>query len=42
MAKLLMAAVEPRLRHKNQKIMAAGPDLELPVVRSVSYARTYH
>jgi hypothetical protein len=25
--------VEPRLRHKNQKIMAFGPDLELPVVQ---------
>jgi hypothetical protein len=25
--------VEPRLRHKNQKIMAASPDLELPLAR---------
>ena len=25
--------VEPRLRHKNQKIMASGPDLELPLAR---------
>jgi hypothetical protein len=25
--------VDLRLRHKNQKIMAAGPDLELPLAR---------
>jgi hypothetical protein len=25
--------VEPRLRDKNQKIMASGPDLELPLAR---------
>jgi hypothetical protein len=25
--------VEPRLRHKNQEIMASGPDLCLPVAR---------
>jgi len=24
-------AVEPRSRHKNQKIMATGPELELPL-----------
>jgi hypothetical protein len=25
--------LEPRLRHKNQKIMASGPEMELPLAR---------
>jgi hypothetical protein len=36
----MVRSVEPRLRHKNQKILASGPDLELPVARERQLATT--